>query len=123
MAERKGVCCSSPAAICYWLAASLIAWGVLGVAGAYWRPLHWHSASTILFAAGIGCMANWLRNRTFHCAITGPVFLIAGVSFLLGDFGIAGMNARLVWSLVCLGAGIAFLLEWRYAKYSPSQGS
>jgi hypothetical protein len=120
MTERKSVCCTSPAAMCYWFAASLIAWGVLGVAGAYWHPLHWNSASTILFAAGIGCIANWLRNRSFHCAITAPLFLIAGVSFLLGDLDIARVNVRMVWSLVCLGTGIAFLLEWRYAKRSAS---
>src|SRR2546429_6608521 len=64
MAESREVCCSSPAAMCYWFATSLIAWGVLGVAGVYWSPLHWYSASTILLAAGIGCIANWLRNRS-----------------------------------------------------------
>ncbi len=34
MTEHKGACCSSPAAMCYWLAASLIAWGVLSLASA-----------------------------------------------------------------------------------------
>jgi hypothetical protein len=123
MADSKRVCCSSPAAMCYWFAASLIAWGVLSVAGAYWHPLHWNSASTILFAAGIGCIANWLRNRSFHCVITAPLFLIAAVSFLLGDLDIVPVNLRLVWSLVCLGTGVAFLLEWRYAARSSSQRS
>jgi hypothetical protein len=28
----------------------------------------------------IGCSANWLRNRTLHCAITAAVFLVAGMS-------------------------------------------
>jgi hypothetical protein len=32
----------------------------------------------------IGCLANWLRNRSFHCAITGPLFLIAGGVLALG---------------------------------------
>ncbi len=123
MAESKQVCCSSPAAMCYWFAASLIAWGVLGVAGAYWYPLHWYSASTILFAAGIGCMANWLKNRSYHCAITAPMFVIAAVTFLLGDLGLARVNVHLVWSLLFLGTGIAFLLEWRYAKRSACQRS
>ena len=82
MTEHKGACCSSPAAICYWFAASLIAWGVLSFMGIFWRPLHGSSAVTILFAMAIGCVANWLRNHTFHCAITGPLFLIAGLVFL-----------------------------------------
>jgi hypothetical protein len=29
VAEHKGACCSSPAAMCYWFAASLIAWEYL----------------------------------------------------------------------------------------------
>jgi hypothetical protein len=118
MAESKRACCSSPAAMCYWFAASLIAWGVLSAAGSYWRPLHWYSASTVLFAMAIGCVANWLRNRSFHCAITAPLFLIAAIVFLLAHMHIAHVNVSLVWSLLLIGTAIAFLLEWRYAKRS-----
>lgn len=121
--ERQEACCSSPAAMCYWLAASLSAWGVLGVAGIYWYPLHWYSAPTMLFAAGIGCLANWLRHRSFHCAITAPLFLIAAILFLVGGLGIARVNGSLVWSVLFVGTGVAFLLEWKYAKRSASQGS
>jgi hypothetical protein len=39
MTEHKRACCSSPAAMCYWLAASLIASGLLSLIGIYWRPL------------------------------------------------------------------------------------
>ena len=67
MKEHKEACCSSPSAMCYWLGASLIAWEVLSLMGIYWRPLHALSAATILFAMAIGCVANWLRNRTLHC--------------------------------------------------------
>jgi hypothetical protein len=118
VAEHKGACCSSPAAMCYWFAASLVAWGVLSLVGLYWRPLHALSAATILFAMAIGCVANWLRNRSFHCAITGPLFLIAAIVFLLAGMHIAHVNAALVWSLLLIGTAIAFLLEWRYAKRS-----
>src|SRR2546429_2875243 len=104
--------------LCYWFATSLIAWGVLGVAGVYWSPLHWYSASTILLAAGIGCIANWLRNRSFHCVITGPLFVIAATLFLVGSLGLAHVHVSLVWSLLFVGIGVAFLLEWKYAKRS-----
>ena len=89
----------------------------------YWYPLHWYAASTILFAAGIGCIANWLRNRSFHCAITAPLFLIGAILFLVGTLGIARVNVGLVWSLLLVGTGVAFLLERRYAKPPASQGS
>jgi hypothetical protein len=101
--------------MCYWLVASLVAWGLLSLVGSYWRPLRSRAASTILLAAGIGCVANWMKNRTLHCSITAPLLLIAGTLLLLSDLTILNVPARLVWAV--LGAGIcaAFLLEWKYA--------
>ena len=116
MTEQKGVCCSSPAAICYWFAASLIAWGALSLIGIYWRPLHGSSATTILFAMGIGCVANWVRNRTLHCAFTAPLFLIATAVFLLLDLSVIHVNPILIWLFVLIGVGAAFLVEWRYTS-------
>src|SRR5690348_15938823 len=76
-------CCSSPTAIRYWLVASLASWFVIGLTGIYWHPLRFLSAAAILFALAAGCFANWFRNRTLHCAMTGPLFLIAGLLPLL----------------------------------------
>jgi hypothetical protein len=121
MTQNTGACCSSPASICYWFAASLVAWGVLSLVGVYWHPLHASSATTILLAMAIGCAANWLRNRTFHCAISGPVFLIAAFAFLPSDFTTFRVNIVWVWIFVLMGVGVAFLLEWRYAKRHASR--
>ena len=118
MTKKVEACCSSPAALCYWCTASLIAWGVLSVMGIYWRPLHASSAATIPFAMAVGCFANWLKNRTFHCMVTGPLFLIGGVAFLLSSVLVVRVQALWVWPFVLIGTGIAFLLEWRYAKRS-----
>ena len=120
MTKQVDACCTSPAAMCYWLTVSLMAWGVLSLIGIYWRPLHASSAAACLFAMAIGCLANWLRNRSFHCAITGPLFLLAGVVFLLSDARMVRVNTLWVWPLVLIGTGIAFLLEWRYAKRRAS---
>jgi len=107
--------------MCYWFIVSVVAWGVLGLIGIYWRPLYALSATTCLFAAAIGCIANWLKNRSFHCALTGPIFLVGGVAFLLAGVGVIHVNTLLVWRLVFIGTGIAFLLEWRFAKRSMPQ--
>jgi len=120
MRKHVEACCSSPAAMCYWFIVSLITWGSLSLIGIYWRPLHTPSAAACLFAMAIGCLANWLKNRSFHCVITGPLFLIAGVAFLLAGVRAIHVNALLVWAFVLFGIGIAFLLEWRYAKRSAS---
>jgi hypothetical protein len=111
----RQTCCSSPAAMCYWFAVSLVAWGVLSAVGIYWHPLHASSAATILIAASIGCFANWRRNRTFHCGITGPIFLIGGLAFLLANAGLLRLSTSWVWPFVLVGTGVAFLLEWRHA--------
>lgn len=89
---------------------------MLSLIGIFWFPLHAPSPSACLFAMAIGCFANWGRNRTLHCAITGPLFLIAGILFLLSGERLLDVKASWVWELVLLGTGIAFLLEWRYAK-------
>ena len=96
-------------------------WGVLSLIGIYWRPLHASSAAACLFAMGIGCLANWLRNRTFHCALTGPLFLIGGVMFLLSAMRvIPRLDTHWVWPVLFIGIGIAFLLQWRYGKRPAS---
>jgi len=68
----------------------------------------------------IGCLANWRKNRTFHCVITGPLFLIAGVVFLLSGTPIIRVKPRWVWPVILIGVGIAFLLERLYAQRSAS---
>ena len=68
----------------------------------------------------IGCLANWLRNRTFHCVITGPLFLIGGLLFLLPGVRMIHPNTRWVWPFIVVGVAIAFLLEWLYAQRSAS---
>jgi hypothetical protein len=110
--------------MCYWCFASLLAWGVLSLIGIYWYPLRAYSAATICLAVAIGCGANWLRNRTLHCGITGPLFLLAGAAFLLSDMHIFPTSPSVVWSIVAVVAGLSFLLEWRYAARSqPCSGA
>ena len=111
-------CCSSPASIRFWFVASVLAWGLLCLLGIYLGLLRPYSASTIVLAAGVGCIANWIRNRTLHCGITAPLFLIAGTLFLLSDARIVLIEPPFVLAFVLLGVGIAFLLEWKYARRS-----
>jgi hypothetical protein len=120
MTKQGQACCSSPASICYWFIVSLGAWGVLSLIGIFWVPLHARSSSACLFAMAIGCFANWRRNRSFHCAITGPLFLIGGIALLSSGERLLRVNTNWVWTFVVVGTGIAFLLEWRYAKRSAS---
>lgn len=118
--KQVRACCSSPAAICYWSIVSLMAWGVLSFIGIYWSPLRVSSEATCLLAMAIGCVANWLRHRTFHCAITGPLFLISGGMLLLSGLRLIHVNTHWVWPTVLIGVGVAFLLEWLFAQHSAA---
>jgi hypothetical protein len=104
--------------MCFWLVASLVAWGLLSLIGIYRNPLRAFSATTIYLATGAGCCANWFRNRTVHCGITAPLLITAGLVSLLAETNIISIDIHLIWPLVVIGAGIAFLLEWRYASRS-----
>jgi hypothetical protein len=44
------------------------------------------------------------------------VFFVAAIVFLLSELEMTHINVAFVWPFVCVGVGIAFLLEWRYAK-------
>ena len=108
------VCCSTPAAICFWLVVSLAAWAVLATIGMFWYPLHARSEVACLLAMAVGCFANAIRNRTYHCVLTGPLFLIAAILLLVSDR--THIKPALIWTVVLIGTGIAFLLEWRYSR-------
>src|SRR5215469_10558103 len=113
--HKHGTCCSSPSTMCYWGMVSLAAWGLLSLVGLVWHPLHDRSAATILFAAAIGCFANWVKNLTYHCSITAWIFLAGAVVFLLTDTGVIQIEPRFVWPFVAIGTALSFILEWRYA--------
>lgn len=123
MLNRRNACCSSPAAMRYWLVATLIAWAILSAIGLIWKPLHATSAITILLAMSTGCFANWARNRTYHCFIDGPLFLAAGALFLLEKLGVFHVHALTIWLPLLIGVTISFWLEWLLARSRNPDGA
>lgn len=81
-----------------------------------WIPAIAPYSMLLLFAAaGIACVANFAKNRTFHCAITGPAFLLLAAVLALGTAGLWDVEMGLIWPLVLIVVGGALLLERRYA--------
>ena len=108
------VCCSSAASLCYWGVVSLAAWAVLAVTGMVWHPLLASPGATCLLAMAVGCFANALKNRTYHCFLTGPLFLMGAILLFFSDS--IPLRASLIWAGVIVGVGVAFVLEWRYSR-------
>jgi hypothetical protein len=118
----RQACCSSPAAIRYWFFASLMSWFAIGFAGIYWHPVRFRSAAAILLGLAAGCFANWFKNRTLHCAITGPLFLIAGLLSLLSELLRLRFPELLSNVILVCGVAIAFLIEWRLGRLPSKSG-
>jgi hypothetical protein len=116
LAASRQACCSSLTSIGYWCCTSLLAWGGLSLIGIYWYPLHGSAAATVCLAVAIGCIVNWLKNRTLHCGITAPLFAIAGTLFLLSDMRLIAIAPAVVWLPVAVVTGLSFLLEWHATR-------
>ncbi|HEY2472481.1 MAG TPA: hypothetical protein VGI45_32150 [Terracidiphilus sp.] len=111
-------CCTTRASIRYWAIVFVAALAPLVALSIYWRPL---SAAAVMFAAGIACVANWLRNRTYHCGISGPILLIAGVVLLLASARVIHADLNAVGIIAIAGVAVSLLLEWRYATRSTGE--
>lgn len=111
----KTSCCTTPAVLCFSAAVFLILYGAGLMLLEAWPSARNYSDVLLLGAIGLTCVVNFLWNRTYHCGITGPLFLVAAGVLALTTAGIWSVSTSLVWSLVLIGTGLAFLLEWRYA--------
>jgi hypothetical protein len=113
--SEKKYCCTTAGSLCYWWEAFLILL-CLGLAVVY--PLHLiRYALVVLFAAmGLACIVNLVRNRTFHCVITAPFFLVVSALLALQVAGIWSIGAIWLWPIVCIVVCAAFLLERRFAS-------
>lgn len=113
-AEKK-YCCTSGTSLCFWGCAFAILYG-LSLAGIYWLHLWRYQLAALFAALGLACFVNFARNRTFHCAITGPFFLIVAAAVALEAAGAWKTGTRFLWPVVLIVVGMAFLLERRFAS-------
>lgn len=108
-------CCTSPAAMWFWAAAFAVLYGLGLFARSTWPVFEPYADTLLLTALGLACFINFGRNRTLHCGLTGPLFLIAAVVAFLMEAGVWDVNEDVLWGLVLGGVALAFLIEWRVA--------
>lgn len=106
-------CCTTPVAMRYWTIIFIAALLPLILATIYWHPL---SGAAAPFAAGIACVENWRRNRTYHCRISGPILFVTGAVLLVAGMSLVHVQPGIVWILAGAGILASLFLEWRYAR-------
>ena len=92
---------------------AILGWllGAAGVALGFWyeslRPIAWTAA---FGASGVLCTVNALRSRRFHCAFTGPLFLIGALLTLARAIGWITISWNLIgWGVVASVLGFVLV--------------
>jgi hypothetical protein len=83
-------CCTSPAAMWFWAAAFAVLYGMGLLMRSTWPVFEPYADTLLLAALGAACFINFGRNRTLHCGLTGPLFLVAAIVAALIEAGILG---------------------------------
>jgi hypothetical protein len=78
-----------------------------------WPAFEPYGDTLLLAALGAACFINFGRNRTLHCGLTGPLFLVAAIVAVLMEAGVWNVNEDALWGVVLVGVVPAYLIEWR----------
>lgn len=111
----RGYCCSSWQSLCFW-GCAFVAFYAAALLTIYLLHLENYQLSALFAALGLACVANAVRNRTFHCVITGPFFLLVALAFALNMAGVWKIPTGALWVTVVIVVCTALLLERRFAS-------
>ena len=113
--RTSGYCCTTPGALGFWIAVFLILYGSGLMIVQFWPETRDYGNVFLFAALGLACVANFAWNRTFHCAITGPLFLVAAGTLAMNEAGVWHVPMSLVWGVILIVGGLALLLEQKFA--------
>lgn len=106
-------CCTTPAAMCFWATVFVLIYGAGLLLRSAWPAVQPFGDTLILVALAAACLINFGRNRTLHCGMTGPLFILGAIAAALIEAGTWQFDMAIVWGVVLLGVGTSFIIEWR----------
>ncbi len=106
-------CCTTPSAMGFWFAMFLVFYGAGFALRTMWLVLAPFVDTHVLVAMAAACAVNFARHRTLHCAITGPMFVLAALVAALDEARIWKVDIVALWVVVLAGACVAFAIERR----------
>lgn len=99
--------------MCFWTVVFVLFYGAGLLLGTVWPAVRHYPDTVILIALAAACFVNFHRNRTLHCGLTGPLFVVGAIVAMLAEAGIWRVDQSALWGIVVVGVGMAFLIEWR----------
>lgn len=118
----KTCCTTTRSAMRFWIVMFGIFYGAALLVGAVWPALRPYGDALTLTALALACAVNFGRNRTLHCGLTAPFFLLAALVAFLIERGVWNIDSSILWGVVLIGVALAFALEWRLAA-DPRRGN
>jgi hypothetical protein len=104
----------------FWGAVFVLAYGATIAIRSTWAVAEAYGDTLLLGALGAACVINFARNRTLHCGMTGPLFLVGAVVAALIESDRWNLDLDVLWASVLAGVIVAFLLEWSGIGTTPS---
>ena len=109
----KDSCCTTPSAMWLWGVVFVALYGLGQLLRTVWPPLEPYRDTLVLAALAGACVVNFRRNRTLHCGLTAPLFLVASAVAALLEARIWHIDMATVWTVIVAGVALAFVIEWR----------
>jgi hypothetical protein len=113
--QTKQFSCCTPRVWGFYLVVFAILFGAGLLLVMLWEGGEKYINALLFTSLGVACVVNVARNRTLHCLITGPFFLLLAVALALRAAGIWHLPIPDLWPLVLIVVSAAFLIEWRFA--------
>ena len=81
----------------FWAAAFAVLYGMGLLMRSTWPVFEPYADTLLLVSLGAACFINFGRNRTLHCGLTGPLFLVAAIVAALIEAAIGDVSEEAVW--------------------------
>jgi hypothetical protein len=113
-AQSKQFSCCTPKVWGFYLVVFASLFGASLLLVALWDGGEKYINALLFTSLGVACVVNVARNRTLHCLITGPFFLLVAIALALRAAGIWHLPIPELWPLVLIVVSVAFLIEWKF---------
>jgi hypothetical protein len=89
---------------------SLVAGGILALLASAWAPLPFS------LSLAIGCLANYLRNRSYYDIIKSPLFVAVAALFPLSDSQVLSLRPGFILGIGSDRHWHCLSLEWNHLQ-------